>query len=75
MNVSVLEYVPVRSGSVAFTSCLKAMSTMSFVTGAVQDAFEKETRIVIATYHEGPISVLPLKVAETPTPATAIDKP
>jgi hypothetical protein len=33
---------------------------------AVLKSFVKEQRVVIATYQEGPISVLPLKVPETP---------
>ena len=33
-------------------------------------SFEKETRVVIATLENGPISVLPPKVAPTPTAAT-----
>jgi hypothetical protein len=32
----------------------------------VLKSFLKEQRVVIATYQEGPISVLPLKVPETP---------
>jgi len=36
----------------------------------VTKSFEKETRVVVATYHEGPISVLPLKVVEDPATAT-----
>lgn len=43
---------------------------------AVLESFAKEQRVVIATYQEGPISVLPLKVPETPvagTPAQAIN--
>ncbi|WP_367873910.1 hypothetical protein [Luteolibacter sp. Populi] len=34
---------------------------------AVLKSFEKETRLVVATFQEGPISVLPLKVPPTPT--------
>jgi hypothetical protein len=33
-------------------------------------SFEKETRLVIATLENGPISVMPPKAAETPTAAT-----
>jgi len=36
---------------------------------AVLKSFDKEQRVVIATYQEGPISVLPLKVPETPVAA------
>jgi hypothetical protein len=35
----------------------------------VTKSFAKETRIVVATYYEGPISVLPLKVPEPETAA------
>ena len=38
---------------------------------ATLKSFAKETRIVVATYYEGPISVLPLKVPATTTPAAA----
>jgi hypothetical protein len=37
---------------------------------AVIKSFAKETRIVIATLENGPISVLPPKVVETPTAST-----
>lgn len=39
---------------------------------SVTKSFAKETRIVVATYYEGPISVLPLKV---PAPETAAATP
>ena len=44
VNVSVLVYEPVRSGSVRLMSCLNVMSTLSFETGAVHADFENETR-------------------------------
>ena len=34
MNVSVLAYVPVRSGSLAAIDCLKSIVTLSLETGA-----------------------------------------
>lgn len=37
----------------------------------VLESFSKEQRVVIATYQEGPISVLPLKVSETPVAAAS----
>lgn len=37
---------------------------------AVIKSFEKETRVVVATFQEGPISVLPLKVPQEPTAVT-----
>ena len=43
MNVSVLLYVPVRSGSVAPMCCLKEIVTGSLATGASQVVFEKAT--------------------------------
>ncbi len=36
---------------------------------ATVESFAKETRLVVAVYHEGPISVLPLKVPEVPEEA------
>lgn len=52
---------------------------------ATLKSFEKETRLVVATYQEGPISIMPLKVpppasdAKTPgapgTPASASNSP
>ena len=44
VNVSVLLYVPVRSGSLALTSCLNAIATLSLETGAVQLALPSTTR-------------------------------
>ena len=44
VNVSVLLYEPVRSGSVRLMSCLNVMSTLSLETGAVHADFENETR-------------------------------
>ena len=44
VNVSVLLYVPVRSGSLALTSCLNAIATLSLETGAVQLALPSSTR-------------------------------
>ena len=43
MNVSVLLYEPVRSGSVASMCCLKPIVTDSFDVGAVQAAFDNDT--------------------------------
>ena len=43
VNVSVLLYVPVRSGSLALISCLKPTSTTSLETGAVQLVLLNET--------------------------------
>ena len=40
VNVSVLLYVPVRSGSLAFTSCLKVIVDRSLETGAVHADLE-----------------------------------
>jgi len=42
---------------------------------ATLKSFEKETRVVVATYQEGPISVLPLKVPVAPTVAPTVAKP
>lgn len=39
---------------------------------ATLKSFEKETRVVVATYEDGPVSVLPLKV---PAPETATAEP
>jgi hypothetical protein len=63
-----------------FISKNRAWLTSSAVTRAqaegnepmsegVVKSFAKETRIVVATYYEGPISVLPLKVPPTETAA------
>jgi hypothetical protein len=43
VNVSVLEYVPVRSGSVALMGCLNAIATGSLETAAAQVALENST--------------------------------
>lgn len=42
---------------------------------ATLKSFEKETRVVVATYEEGPISVLPLKTPPAETVATEQAKP
>lgn len=36
---------------------------------ALVKTFEKEARLVVAVFNEGPISVLPVKTPEAPTPA------
>jgi hypothetical protein len=43
VNDSVLEYVPVRSGSVALMGCLNAIATGSLETAAAQVALENST--------------------------------
>ena len=43
VNVSVFEYAPVRSASVASMCCLNAIVTGSLDTGAVHVALENET--------------------------------